>query len=261
MNSARLLEPDEPAPVTIHRPNGASPFFIACDHAGRRIPRGLGTLGLPDRELRRHIGWDIGAWAVSLLLADALDAFAIAQAYSRLVIDCNRMPGVPSSIPLVSEATEIPGNASLSDAERHARADEIFHPYQDTIATALDARAHRPTVMIAMHSFTPVFKEFVRPWHAGVLFNRDDRLARPMLDLLRHEPGLEVGENEPYAVSDLTDYTVPVHCEKRGLPHLELEIRQDLIEDEAGQKYWAGLLTRLLPQAWQRMLESETNRT
>src|SRR5882757_7985223 len=115
MHATRLLTEGDPAPVTIHRPAGTSPFFIACDHAGRQIPQALGTLGLPDSERRRHIGWDIGAWAVSRLLADALDAFAIAQNFSRLVIDCNRMPGVPSSIPLVSEATEIPGNASLSD--------------------------------------------------------------------------------------------------------------------------------------------------
>ncbi len=259
MHPTRLLDPDEPAPVIVHRPNGTSPFFIACDHAGRRIPRRLGSLGLPDSELRRHIGWDIGAWATSLLLSDGLDAFAIAQIYSRLVIDCNRMPGVPSSIPIVSEATDIPGNINLSEADRQARADTLFHPYQNAIAAALDARSDRPTVMIAMHSFTPVYKSFVRPWHAGVLFNRDARLARPMLELLRSEPGLEVGENEPYAVSDLTDYTVPVHCEKRGLPHLELEIRQDLIETETGQRYWAGLLARLLPEAYRRMLANEAH--
>jgi predicted N-formylglutamate amidohydrolase len=250
----KILEADEPAPVLISHPEGKSPFFIACDHAGRRMPRRLGTLGLPEHELERHIAYDIGAWAVSLRLADALDAFAIGQLYSRLVIDCNRAPGVPTSIVEISELTEIPGNFGLSDAERAARADEILWPYQNRIAAELDARAGRPTVLVAMHSFTPAYKGKARPWHAGVLFNRDDRFAAIMLDLLRRETGLVVGVNEPYAVTDLTDYTVPVHGERRGLPHVELEIRQDLIAAEDGQKRWAELFTRLLPEAYRRMM-------
>ena len=252
-----ILSSDEPNPVLVYQPHGNSEFFLACDHADRRIPAALGTLGLPDSELRRHIGWDIGIWAVTRMLADALGAFAIGQLYSRLVIDCNRTPGVLSSIPLVSESTEIPGNDNLSDADRDARAKEIFWPYHHAVAAALDARTQRQTVVIAMHSFTPVYQGFVRPWHAGILFNRDDRLARPMLDLLSQEPGMVVGENEPYAVSDATDYTVPVHCERRHLPHLELEIRQDLIEDEAGQREWAERLARLLPDALRHMMQSE----
>ena len=247
-----ILAADEPAPVMIAHPDGASPFLIACDHAGRRMPRSLGTLGLPAREVQRHIGWDIGAWAVSLRLADALDAFTIGQLYSRLVIDCNRAPGVPTSIVEISELTRIPGNIGISEAERTARADEILWPYQNRIAAELDARAGRPTVLVAMHSFTPSFKGVPRPWHAGVLFNRDDRFAQIILDLLRLEAGLVVDANEPYAVSDLTDYTVPVHGERRGLLHVELEIRQDLIADEDGQKRWADLFARLLPEAYRR---------
>ena len=247
-----ILAADEAAPVMIAHPDGASPFLIACDHAGRRMPRSLGTLGLPAREVQRHIGWDIGAWAVSLRLADALDAFTIGQLYSRLVIDCNRAPGVPTSIVEISELTRIPGNIGISEAERTARADEILWPYQNRIAAELDARAGRPTVLVAMHSFTPSFKGVPRPWHAGVLFNRDDRFAQIILDLLRLEAGLVVDANEPYAVSDLTDYTVPVHGERRGLLHVELEIRQDLIADEDGQKRWADLFARLLPEAYRR---------
>jgi predicted N-formylglutamate amidohydrolase len=247
-----ILAADEPAPVMIAHPDGASPFLIACDHAGRRMPRSLGTLGLPEREVQRHIGWDIGAWAVSLRLADALDAFTIGQLYSRLVIDCNRAPGVPTSIVEISELTRIPGNIGISEVERTARATEVFWPYQNRIATELDARAGRPTVLVAVHSFTPAFKGVARPWHAGVLFNRDDRFAQIILDLLRLEAGLVVDANEPDAVSDLTDYTVPVHGERRGLLHVELEIRQDLIADEDGQKRWAGLFARLLPEAYRR---------
>jgi predicted N-formylglutamate amidohydrolase len=249
----KILADDEPAPVMVSHPAGKSPFVIACDHAGRRIPRRLGTLGLPEHELQRHIAWDIGAWAVSLRLADALDAFTIGQLYSRLVIDSNRAPGVPTSIVEISELTEIPGNKGLSGEERAARTAEILWPYQNRIAAELDARAGRPTVLVAMHSFTEAYKGVARPWHAGVLFNRDDRFASIVLDLLRREPGLVVGMNEPYAVSDLTDYTVPVHGERRGLPHVELEIRQDLIAEADGQKRWAELFTRLLPEAYGRL--------
>jgi len=249
MSTRKILAADEPSPVLISHPDGKSPFFFACDHAGRRIPRSLGTLGLPEHELQRHIGWDIGAWAVSLRLADALDAFTIGQLYSRLVIDCNRAPRVPTSIVEISELTKVPGNIGISETERVARAEQILWPYQNRIAAELDARAGRPTVLVAMHSFTPVYKGVARPWHAGVLFNRDDRFARIVLDLLQQEPGLVVGENEPYAVSDLTDYTVPVHGERRGLLHVEIEIRQDLIADEAGQEQWSEIFSRLLPEA------------
>jgi predicted N-formylglutamate amidohydrolase len=252
-----VLSRDEPDPVLVSNADGVSPFFIACDHAGRVVPRSLGTLGLETHEFDRHIAYDIGAWPVSLLLAEALDAPAIGQLYSRLVVDCNRAPGVPTSIVEVSELTPVPGNVGLSAADRDARAREILLPYQDRIRTMLDARAGRPTVLIAMHSFTPTFKGVARPWHAGVLFNRDDRFARIVLELLRREPGLVVGENEPYAVTDLTDYTVPVHGEKRGLPHVELEIRQDLVADETGQRQWADLFARLLPEAW-RQFEDRT---
>jgi predicted N-formylglutamate amidohydrolase len=249
MSFVSLLQPDEADPVLIATPSGAADFLLACDHAGRLLPRRLGMLGLPDSELRRHIGWDIGIWAVTQRLSTRLDAVAIGQRYSRLVIDCNRAPGVPSSIPLVSESTAIPGNVDLSQADRDAREREIFRPYHDRLASELDRRAGRRTLLIAMHSFTPVYLGVARPWHAGVLFNRDARLARITLDLLRAEPGLVVGENEPYAVSDLTDYSVPVHAERRGLAHVELEIRQDLIADAVGQARWADLLARLLPAA------------
>jgi predicted N-formylglutamate amidohydrolase len=255
MDHAALLEPGEPAPVMHVRPRGRSPFLILCDHAGLRIPRRLGSLGLPAHDIRRHIGWDIGDWPVSLRLAEACDAVLIGQPYSRLVIDCNRAPGVPSSIVEISESTEVPGNAGLSQAERDAREAALFRPYHDAIARELDRRAAagQPTIIIAVHSFTPVYRGVARPWHVGVLFNRDERLARALLNMLYLEGDLVVGENEPYSISDLTDYTVPVHGEARGLPHVELEIRQDLITAEAGQHDWADRLARLLPPALERM--------
>ncbi|GBR53378.1 N-formylglutamate amidohydrolase [Neokomagataea thailandica NBRC 106555] len=127
-----------------------------------------------------------------------------------------------------------------------------MHPYHAVITAELDARTERPTALIALHSFTPVMQGVRRPWHAGVLFNRDSRLSHIVAGLLRAE-GLCVGENEPYVLTDTSDYTVPLHAEARGLPYLEIEIRQDLIADEGGQIEWAERLARLLPQAWRAL--------
>lgn len=251
----RLLAPDEPHPVEDGRLDGASPLFLTCDHAGRRIPRSLGTLGLPDSELERHIAWDIGIHAVSRLVSDALDASLVAQTYSRLVIDCNRDLSVPSSVCEISEATRVPANIDISPQDRRARQESLFWPYHNRIAAALDDRgaAGRPTMLVAMHSFTPVFKGASRPWHIGVLYNRDRTVADIVLDLLRSEGDLVVGDNEPYFISDETDYGIPVHGERRGIPHVELEIRQDLIADPAGQRAWSDRLVRLLPEAYRRL--------
>jgi predicted N-formylglutamate amidohydrolase len=249
--SEALLDPDEPAPAMLVNEDGASPFFLACDHAGNRIPRRLGTLGLPEAERQRHIAWDIGIAGVGQTLSQLLDAALVRQTYSRLVIDCNRDPAVASSIPEVSETTAIPGNVGLDAAARAARVAAIFRPYHERIAAALDRRVTtgRPSVLIALHSFTPVYKGVARPWHVGVLFNRDARFAHALFARLRGEGDLVIGENEPYRVSDLTDYTVPVHGEGRGLLHVEIEIRQDLIAEPAGQLLWAQRLARLLPLA------------
>ena len=247
-----LLGPDDPpAVLTFGRPNDM-PFLLVSDHAGNRIPRRLGTLGVSDSERQRHIAWDIGAAGVVGRLAERLGAFAILQTYSRLVIDCNRSTEVPTSIATVSEDTEIPGNRDLAAADRQARIDEIFHPYHDRIAAELDRRktAQIQTALIAIHSFTPIYRGIARPWHTGLLFNRDDRLSRPMIALMAAEGGLVVGENQPYAVTDTSDYTIPVHAERRGLPYAEIEIRQDLIAGEDGQEEWAERLARLLPLAW-----------
>jgi predicted N-formylglutamate amidohydrolase len=256
MAEGGLLEPDEPNPVTLENESGDSVFFLTCEHAGRAFPRRLGRLGLPEAETLRHIAWDIGIGAVGRELSLLLNAAVVLQTYSRLVIDCNRDPKVPSSIPEISEATEIPGNRSLNETERAARVDAIFRPYHNAIAAALDRRAaaDRASALVALHSFTPVFKGVSRPWHVAVLFNRDPRLAHALAEVLRADRGLIVGENEPYRVSDLTDYTVPVHGERRGLPHVEIEIRQDLITDPSGQREWAERLARLLPAAYAAFL-------
>jgi predicted N-formylglutamate amidohydrolase len=255
VENRRLLAADEPDPVKVFRPDGASPFFLTCDHAGRLVPRALGDLGVSKSEYERHIAWDIGAAAVSRLVSDALDAPLVEQVYSRLVIDCNRDPAVESAMPDMSELTPIPGNVGLGAEDRAMRRDEIFQPYHSRIADLLDLRiaAGKKAVLVAMHSFTPVFKGVARPWHIGVLYNHDPALARILYDLLEKEGDLMVGDNEPYHVSDETDYGIPVHGERRGIPHVEIEIRQDLIGDGAGQEAWAERLVRLLPLALARL--------
>ncbi len=263
MNNATqpLLAADEPPPVSVYNAGGASPLLLVADHAGNTIPRALGRLGLAAPERERHIALDIGIASVGRILADALGAMLIQQNYSRLVIDCNRPPGSATSIPEISELTPIPGNVGLSDAEREARAREIFWPYHERIEAELERRrrAGRATALIALHSFTPVFKGAARSWHVALLYNRDPRLARRLLTLLKQEHGLVVGDNQPYFVSDTTDYTIPVHGERHGLPHALVEIRQDLIAEESGQQKCAGILARLLPQAY-RELAAERDR-
>jgi predicted N-formylglutamate amidohydrolase len=247
----RLLAPDEPAPARVLRESGTSDFVLTADHAGKIIPRSLGTLGVASADLERHIAWDIGIAGVTENLSRALDATAVLQTYSRLVIDCNRDPSWPSAMPAISEFTEIPGNANLADADRFARINQIFLPYHHRIAALLDARAAsgRRTVLVAMHSFTPVFRGEPRMIEVGVLYFRKTRLAESMLGLLRNEGDLTVGENAPYALTEDSDYSIPFHGERRGFEHVEIEIRQDLIASREGQAAWADRFARLLTAA------------
>jgi predicted N-formylglutamate amidohydrolase len=188
-------------------------------------------------------------------LGALLDAAVVLQRYSRLVIDCNRAPDHVDSIAERSEATAISGNIGVSRDQREERCRAIFTPYHDAIAALLDARrqAGISTIIIAQHSFTPVFHGVARPWHAGMLFDRDPRLGRVLGELLRGE-GFVVGDNEPYRLSPTSDYTIPHHADGRSLPSIEIELRQDLIADPAGQAAWAGRLAQHLPAAVERAL-------
>ena len=246
-----LLSEDDVAPFDVDNRGGGSPFLFICDHAGRLLPRALGTLGLSEEELASHVAWDIGAGAVARRLAATLDACFIWQRYSRLVIDCNRPLTAVDSIAARSERTVIPGNRDVSPDAAAARAREIFEPYHDEIRSTLARRQQegRHTVLVAVHSFTPVFLDVARPWHVGVLYNHDSRLAAPLLRELRTESDLVVGDNEPYAVTDLSDFSIIHHGERRGIPHVELELRQDLLRDEAGEIAWAARLARCLVAA------------
>lgn len=251
-----LLAEDEPPPVRTENGAGRSRFLLTADHAGRRMPRQTGNLGLGDGELSRHIAWDIGIAGVTSILAARLDAVAIFQTYSRLVIDCNRRPDVASAFPEMSEATVIPGNMGLSAAEKALRRAALFDPYHREIMRHLEARRELRPIYVAMHSFTPVYLGARRLMDVAVLYNRAPRLSQALAELLRREGDLIVAENEPYRVTDETDYGVPVHAERNGLDYVEIEIRQDLIETEAGQAAWAARLARLMPRALAR-LESQ----
>lgn len=236
-----ILGEDEPHPLEVHNADGRSDFFLICEHAGRLIPRAYGDMGLSDTDLQRHIAWDIGARQVALHLSAMLDAPLFMQRYSRLVCDCNRRPDVRDFAPPRSEDTVIPANADVGDAERKARADAIFWPFHDAVAAALDRRAEegRRTLLVSIHSFTPVFRGVERPWEIGVLFNRDRTFAPAIGKWLEENTGYCVGINEPYSVGDETDYAIPVHGEKRGLPCVEFEIRNDLIRTPENAAKWA----------------------
>jgi predicted N-formylglutamate amidohydrolase len=244
-----LLGLEEPPPFTVINSEGQAPVVLVCDHASNTIPVQLGQLGLGPTELSQHIAWDIGAARVTELLATRLGAPAVLAGYSRLVIDCNRSPGDPTSIVEISDGITIIGNRHLDDAAADARLNEIFWPYHHAVTQML---AHRwrhgngqAPALIAIHSFTPVMHGFQRPWHIGVLWNRDPRLALPVLAALRTDPALCVGDNEPYSGREV-GFTMDTHGGAAGLPHVEIEIRQDLIADEAGCQQWAAVVGQVL---------------
>ena len=242
-----ILEPDEPPPFECVNGDGAGLAVLTCDHASNRFPRRLGTLGLTEVEARSHVAWDPGASWVARHLSREIDAPLVLSGYSRLVFDCNRPPGSPTAIPAVSGGIRVPGNEGLREAEAKAREDALLHPYQAAIARLLDARARagRPTVLLCVHSFTPDYPGEDRPWTIGLGYNRDRRLAALLLDALRVEPGIVVGDNRPYGVDDESDYTIPVQGERRGIPHVLIEIRQDCIATPEAARGWAERLARV----------------
>ena len=249
-----LLQPHDVPPVGHLCQQVNTPLLLVCEHAGNAIPSRLGTLGLSPAERHSHIGWDIGAFALARELAHTLPGELIYQKYSRLVVDCNRPLGVSDLIPEASAGVGVPGNASLSDAQRAQRIREIWQPFSDSVEQTLDDRAQRsvPTVLVCLHSFTPTLNGVDRPWHLGLLFNRDDALATLLAHHLRGEAAdIVIGMNEPYVVADDEDHTIPRFGEARGIPHVLIEIRNDLLRNTAGQICWGRVLTRSL----QRCLE------
>lgn len=240
--------PSEPPSFRVLNPQGRAPAVLICDHASRAVPPALANLGLPDDELLRHIGWDPGTAAITERLARALDAPAVLSGVSRLVIDCNRRPDDPTLICEVSDGTVVPGNRDLPDEERERRLARYFRPYHAAIADTIEAARQRSPqpALLSIHSFTPALRarEEARPWHIGVVWDRDGRLAQPLLQALRDEGDIEVGDNQPYSGKDHSGYSIFEHGQNRGLHHVMIEVRQDLVATEAGIEEWAIRLER-----------------
>ena len=244
---ASLLGGEDGAAVLVNG-GGRSPYVIVCEHAGNRLPKSLGNLGLGAGDLEAHIAWDIGAEKVSRLLSRLLDAPLIVQRYSRLVYDCNRPPESPDAIPEVSEVTAVPGNRNLSAAQRLARIREIYRPFHAAIADLLDLRACDgvATALVTIHSFTPVYNGKPRSVELGILHDRDTRLSAK---LIKGFPNVDARFNEPYGPKDGVLHLLNMHAAPRGLRHAMIEIRNDLIAQERGQDQWAQRLSVPLIQA------------
>jgi predicted N-formylglutamate amidohydrolase len=237
-----LLESDEPAPVEVVNIDGEGTAVLVCDHASNRIPQRLGSLGLDAPQLADHIAWDPGAAEVARSLAAELDAPLVLSGYSRLVIDCNRPLGHPGSMAAESAGVPIPGNRGLSPEDRARRVAALYRPYHNAVGGLLDSRRERPTLLLSIHSFTPVLNGRARPWHVGVSHGRDPRLAALLLEALAPAGHLRVGDNQPYPIEEAIDYTIPHHGEGRGLPSAMIEIRQDGIRSTADAADWAARL-------------------
>ena len=244
---ASLLESDE-APVVLVKGDGRSPYVLISEHASNRLPKTLGTLGLPESDLERHIAWDIGAEQVARLLSRLIDAPLVLQPYSRLAYDCNRPPDAADAMPEISESTHIPGNRHLSPDDRLMRTREIYRPFHAAIADLLDHRAAEgaKSVVVSIHSFTPVYKGQPRAVELGILHDRDTRLSAKLITLF---PTVDARLNQPYGPKDGVLHTLSLHAAPRGLAHAMIEIRNDLIADLPGQGGWAERLSASLVQA------------
>lgn len=235
----QLLQASDPAPAEIINPEGDFPILLVCEHAGQGIPTVLGDLGLSRQHLDAHIGWDIGAAAVTRHLSASLNATAVLQYYSRLVIDCNRPPDAQDSMPQMSDGIVIPAN--LKPRNKAQRIKEIFTPYQAKISHFLDCG--RFQAVVSIHSFTPVMRGIPRPWDIAFLYRKDKDTSLQLARFIEtHYPGITIGYNEPYQASETSDWFVPVHGEARGIAHSLIEIRNDHIGDTGGQKKWANIL-------------------
>ena len=241
---------DAEAPFERVNASAVAPVLLVCDHASRTLPPAYGTLGLDAAELWRHIAWDIGAADVTRRLAALLDAPAVLSRYSRLLVDCNRAESDPTLVCRISDGTVVPGNRDIDGTETAQRIARYHTPYHEAVGGEIQrltaATATRAPALVDIHSFTPVMKGFARPWHVGVLWNRDPRLARPLMDVLAEDPTLVVGDNEPYSGRGNVGYTTRRHAESAGLPHVLIEIRQDLIDTHQGAEAWAQRLASAL---------------
>ena len=246
-----LLAPHEPPPYRIENPDGRAPILFTCDHASWAVPQSLDRLGLQANELQRHIGWDRGAAQAAIRLAKRFDAPAIMTHYSRLVIDCNRAPRTAASIPETSDGTAIPGNQGLSPLDVARRENALFNPYHTAIRDLLDKirQGGATPIYIALHTFTPRINGFQRPWHFGVLWDRDSNLAEPLMAELERNSGIVVGDNKPYSAQGKFDFSRMHHASPAGIPYALIEIREDLLARRHRMRYFSNMLGDALERA------------
>lgn len=242
LNNQLLLGAHEPAPVKWHNRHCASPVLLICEHAGQHVPQRLDNLGLPAEELNKHIGWDIGASALAMQISDILQAPLVSQRYSRLVIDCNRPPDTPGSVPSISDGVIVPANQHATAAEIAARQAEIFIPFNAAIEDAFSL--HPRTAAFSIHSFTPTMDGVARPWHAGFLSRGDLDTANRLINQIANRNGdLTLAINQPYQIDDETDWFIPQHAEAREIMHTLIEVRNDQLCSTQGIEYWADLIS------------------
>ncbi|HYM29729.1 MAG TPA: N-formylglutamate amidohydrolase [Candidatus Cybelea sp.] len=242
----------DPSPVAIRNAEGKAPLVLVCDHASRALPAEYAGLGLDETELRRHIAWDIGAADVATRLSGLIDAPVVLSGASRLLVDCNRATDDPTFICQVSDGTVVPGNRGIDGTEVARRIARFHRPYHEAIAAVVGAKRAKVAApaLFSIHSFTPVMRSFERPWHVGILWDKDARLAKPLLAMLAEDPAITVGDNEPYSGRSHVGYTMMRHGAEAGLPHVLIELRQDLVDTHRGAELWAerlaGVITRIL---------------
>jgi predicted N-formylglutamate amidohydrolase len=245
-----LIQPGDPPPYLLYNQSGAASVLLVADHASPYFPAAMSQLGLADWVLERHVTWDLGSDQLTRYLADLLDAPAILAGFSRLIVDPNRKLDDPTAFVEVSDGISIPGNQGLSQEQKALRVQSFFQPYHDAIAKrlrAFDAAGIIPAV-ISVHTCTPVFNQVVRPWHIGVMWDKDDRIAGPMMARLALLEDVCFGDNEPYSGRHTHDFTIDYHAESAGLPHVGIEVRQDLLHDASGARKWAGILASALTE-------------
>ena len=259
-SAQRLLADDDPLPFVIMNGKSTSPILLVCDHASRYFPATLGTLGLDPVALRCHLALDIGAGALTGRLANTLSVTAVLCQYSRLVVDCNRQLMDPGAFLEFGDGIIVAGNRNLHPEEKKARADEIYWPYHNAVASQVERlqAAGRPPIFVAVHSFTPVLNGESRPWEMGVLWDTDRMTAGIFVHDLR-EAGFHVGDNEPYSGKSPQDFTIDHHAEAIGLPHVGIEIRQDLIDDDEGIQEIGKVLQQIIASLPARLNPTDIN--
>ncbi|MDD9900485.1 MAG: N-formylglutamate amidohydrolase [Alphaproteobacteria bacterium] len=247
-----LLKKQDPKPWEMINPRGKGQGLIVCDHAAKRLPVALKKdFGVCPADLKRHIGWDIGAADVSRHIAKKLDMPGVLGAYSRLVVDLNRAPKHPQFIPAVSDNTPVPGNENLTAAQRKAREAAIFKPYHGAVSDRIDGFLDegRVPLLLFIHSYTPEMDGEKRPWHVGIMWNREKAIAKKLMAGFKAvKPGIVVGDNKPYSLQNeyFADCTPFRHAEDRGLPYVFIEFRQDLVDTPLKATRWGNMFIKAL---------------